>query len=106
MRERERRTIHLALSILAKASTSHERDCRTDGVRLALRVLLPYVEGGTLAQFWTIAGQPVCHSRGHNLRRQRDLIQAICHRQIAEALQAEMPPVPGRPARRRGHHGG
>ena len=54
MSKREARLVELALAILQAESRRHGGVARTDGVRLALRVLLRHVDQHTLTSFWNV----------------------------------------------------
>lgn len=77
MTRRERRTIELALSILEKSAKTYDPSVQTEAVRLALRVLLPYVDTFTLVSFWRVTDNPNPMQRGHNLRRLLEVIRTV-----------------------------
>lgn len=60
-------------------------------MRLALRVLLPYVEAEQLSLFWRCADNPNTAQRGLTLRKILRIIEAR-----AERVAAGLNPRPGR----------
>ena len=70
MTKRERKTVQLALEILREACRPvPPQQQQPDSMRLALRVLLPYVEPQHLSVFWTAADNPNTTERQFLQRR-------------------------------------
>jgi len=87
---RESKTIDLALLILrATFENRYDRPDRTPGIRLALRVLLPYVDRAHLLSFWAILENENPLQRLNNLRKTYAVIEACAvgqrHRTSAKA---------------------
>ena len=82
MSRREARLVELALRILHAESKRHGEVARSDGVRLALRVLLRHVDRHTLISFWTVASNDNPSQRTHNLRRVLRTIDALVTRAV------------------------
>ena len=82
MSKREARLVELALAILQAESRRHGGVARTDGVRLALRVLLRHVDQHTLTSFWNVMANDNPSQRTHNLRRVLRTIDAVASRAV------------------------
>lgn len=70
MSPRESKTVDLALAILRTAFENRfAAPDKTPAVRLALRVLLPYVDRFQLLSFWEVLDNPNPLQRINNLKR-------------------------------------
>ncbi|PKP92763.1 MAG: hypothetical protein CVT77_07750 [Alphaproteobacteria bacterium HGW-Alphaproteobacteria-16] len=70
MSPRESKTVDLALAILRTAfENRYAQPDRTPALRLALRVLLPYVDRFQLLTFWNILDNPNPLQRMNHLRK-------------------------------------
>ena len=83
---REARTVDLALTILRRASRLYGPSARSDGVQIALRVLLPYVDKHSLMVFWRVCENDNPAQRVHTLSRLIPLIESAVMRAAANRI--------------------
>ena len=87
---REERTIKLALAILKRSATVFGDSARSDGMQLALRVLLPYVDKRTLTTFWSVAANANPAQRRILLHREYELIEVSVRRHSGVAGESRV----------------
>ena len=77
---RERKTVGLALEILK--STARSAQPRSDAVRLALYVVLPYVGKHYVTTYWSCTSHELSPHRQFNLSAQVRLMEAVCSNRL------------------------